>query len=95
MPRYTPAEVKLDRDTVRAYAERGWDRLEAREREHWAEVYRRDGADAIVRVVEDLRAHMRSVRPDWPSAEERRRDYEHHLELKRKLDIVGRGFSRR
>jgi hypothetical protein len=36
--------------------------------------------------------HMRRLRPDWPSPDERREDLAHHVTLKRAIDRAGGAF---
>lgn len=80
----------MRREDIRAYLDRDWDRVAEAKRVRWRE--RRDGLGAAeaVRVAAELYEHIRRVRPDWPSAESRRADLEHHLRLSERLRAVGR-----
>jgi len=73
---------------VKAYATRPWLRTEAAKRRYWEEEFRRRGPQAAFEAAQALWAHMRMLRPDWPSDEERRVDLAHHLEQKRALERV-------
>lgn len=86
----------MDPRDLRAYAERSWASAEARKQEHWARLAADRGPHATLRVAAALWHHMRSLRPDWPSEEERARDLAHHLALKRALDrTAGVGLAAR
>ena len=78
---------------VRAYLERGWALIEDLDREHWAQEFVRRGPDAAVAAAEAFRQHVRSIRPEWPSADERRADLAHHVELKRAIDRAAGVFA--
>ncbi len=85
----------MDRDALRAYAQRDWAAIERLDQDHWAETFRRNGPDQAFRAAAALAEHARRARPDWPSAEDRQRDLEHHLELKRRIDRAASAFSTR
>jgi hypothetical protein len=77
----------VDPRDVEAYARRPWQRAAAARQRHWqAEVERRPLL--AFEAAQALWAHMRMLRPDWPSDEERRLDLVHHVELKRALERV-------
>ena len=73
---------------MKAYATRPWLRMKAAKQRYWEEELRRRGPQAAFEAAQALWAHMRMLRPDWPSDEERRVDLAHHLELKRALERV-------
>jgi hypothetical protein len=85
----------MNRDAIRRFVRRDRDAVDALRQSHWAQVYREHGPDAPWRVAQALRAHMRAVRPDWPSAAERRDDLRHHIALKHKLDRTAHALPRR
>lgn len=85
----------MDRDAVRACVDRDWAGLEQLKREYHARRVRSEDPVAGFRLSQQLRDHMRSVVPEWPTPEDRDRDFAHHLELKRKLDGAARGVARR
>jgi len=79
-------------DEVRAYAHRDWRATERSKRDYWAGELATRGPLATFEASQALWAHMRRIRPDWPSPEERRADLAHHLALKRALDLVAGAF---
>jgi len=76
----------MDPRHLRAYAGRPWHLVAAQKRAYWASVRREQGALATFEAAQTLWAHMRQVRPDWPSAADRQADLAHHVALKRALD---------
>lgn len=50
---------------------------------------------ATFRASQMLAEHVRLLRPDWPSCEERQMDFEHHVALKRDIDRAAGAFARR
>jgi hypothetical protein len=66
-----------------------WATVRQRKRLHWRAQYRRHGPNAALRVAEDLRDHMESIRADWPDAETRRKDWEHHRRMRLLFDRMG------
>jgi len=77
-----------------SFLARDWSTLESMDRRYWAEAFTRSGADPALRASMALRAHMRRIRPDWPSAEERESDLRHHVAFKRLLDRAARDAAR-
>jgi len=73
-------------DDLRAYARRPWHLLAALEHDHWARELAQRGPLATLEVSQALWAHMRSVRPDWPTETDRRADLAHHVVLKQAID---------
>jgi hypothetical protein len=80
-------------EDVRAYVDRARGAAAALERAHWARELAERGPDALLAVAQGLRERMRSLRPDWPTEEERRRDLAQHVALKRILDRAAGGFT--
>lgn len=76
----------MKQEDVRAYAQRAWQRAERLKQEHWAREIAERGPLATFEASQALWEHMRSLRPDWPSPEERREDLAHHLALKQLID---------
>lgn len=87
--------LMVDEARAGGFAERDWSRIEALDRRYWIEEYRRHGAAATVGASVALWRHMRRLRPDWPNDEERRRDLEHHVSLKRLLERASRDLAAR
>ncbi|MBI5628940.1 MAG: hypothetical protein HY953_08475 [Candidatus Rokubacteria bacterium] len=78
----------MESEDARDYVHRGWGAAEALKQEHWAREFARRGPGATLEASEALWEHMRLLRPDWPSDEERHEDLAHHLALKRAIDRV-------
>lgn len=76
----------MDPRDVKAYVDRGWAAAEALKRTYWAEEFARRGSAATLEASHALWEHMRRLRPDWPSDEERHDDLTHHITLKRLID---------
>lgn len=79
-------------EDLRAYAQRAWKVAEARKQEHWAREFVEHGPQATFEASQVLWRHMRSIRPDWPSPEERREDLAHHIALKQLIDRAAGAF---
>jgi len=79
-------------EDVRAYAQRAWKAAETRKQEHWAREYVEHGPQTTFEASQVLWRHMRSLRPDWPSPEERREDLAHHIALKQLIDRAAGAF---
>lgn len=76
---------------MRAFANRDWDAIAKAKREHWARALNAAGPEALFRAAQYLREHARTVRPDWPSADDRARDLADHIKLKQLLDRAADG----
>ena len=76
---------------LKAYAERPWSAAKLAKREHWAREVARPGSRAAFEAAQALWLHMRMLRPEWPSEEERAADLEHHVAQKRALDRAAGG----
>ncbi len=83
-----------DPEHLRAFARRPWATIVAAKREHIATRHREDPAAHAARVLA-LRDHMRLVRPEWPTAEDRARDFADHVALKAKIDHASRQLKHR
>lgn len=84
----------MDAKDLKAYLERGWAAAEARKRAHWAGEFAARGPEATIQAAHALWQHMRLVRPDWPSEEQRHEDFLHHVELKQRIDGAAVAFAR-
>jgi hypothetical protein len=80
----------MDREHVRAFANRDWRAIARAKREHQVRLFREHGPSATLRIARALFAHARAVDPGWPSVREREADLAHHVELKRLLMSVRR-----
>jgi len=85
----------MDGDAIRAFAHRDWTLLEQLDREHWVETYRRGGGMIGFQVAAGMAEYVRRTRPEWPTAAERQRDLEDHIELKRRIDRAAGAFPSR
>jgi len=84
----------VDPRDLKAYLEREWAATEALKRAHWAREFAVRGPQATIEAAHALFQHMRLVRPDWPSEDQRREDFAHHVELKERIDRAARAFAR-
>ncbi len=80
-------------DDLKAYLDRRWAAAETLKVEHWAREFAERGPEATLAVSRALWEHMRLVRPEWPSDDERRDDLAHHLRLKRAIDRAAPAFA--
>jgi len=85
----------MDSSAIRRYADRPWGEIEESRREYRARQFAEHGPDAALQVAHALWLHMRSVRPDWPTAQDRNEDLAHHVAMRRLLDQAGRALSGR
>jgi hypothetical protein len=84
----------VDPRHVRDYAARAWHRVAAHKRAYWARAVQERNGLAAFEAAQALWIQMRQVRPDWPTAAERREDLARHVALKRALDRAARGAVR-
>ena len=82
----------MKREDLRAYAQRAWHVAERMKQEHWAREVAERGPLATFEASQALWEHMRILRPDWPSPEERREDLAHHVALKQLIDRTAGAF---
>ena len=78
---------------MREFAQRDWPAAEAGKREHWVREFAARGPAATLEASVALWRHMRLVRPDWPTDQERHDDLAHHVALKRAIDRAARVFA--
>lgn len=83
---------EMNPEDLRAYARRNWRAAEMGKREHWAREVAERGLLATLEVSQALWEHVRGLRPDWPTPEERRADLVHHVALRRALDRAAGAF---
>ena len=82
----------MKREDLRAYAQRAWHVAETLKQEYWVREVAERGHLATFEASQTLWEHMRSVRPDWPSPEERHEDLAHHITLKQLIDRAAGAF---
>ena len=80
----THANILVDVESVRAYAGRDWELVDASRRAYWAERFRRHGPEATLSAGWALLSQLRALRPG--RADERDEDLAHHFKLNRWLD---------
>ena len=83
----------MDRADVAAYMARDFESSAESKAAHWARAYRARGPIATLEVSDALRAHMRSVRPDWPTPEDREADFSHHVAERRLLERIAHALA--
>ncbi len=81
---------RMDPQHLRDYAGRAWHLVAAHKHAYWPRALRQHGDLATFEASQALWLHMRQVRPEWPSAEERAEDLAHHVTLRRALDRAAR-----
>jgi hypothetical protein len=67
--------------TLGEYSARDWQIIEDQDRLHWAREYRQHGPVATMRASMALWEHLRQVRPEWPTTQDRQEDLDQHLLL--------------
>lgn len=77
---------------LRDFLQRDWETAAARKREHWVREFAAGGAVVTLEASAALWCHMRAVRPDWPTQQQRQEDLSHHLAVKRAIDRAARVF---
>ena len=97
--RWTVGRASVSLVTARAQnrivrTDAAWDLARRRKLAHWAEQYARHGAEPALRAADDLYAHMRSLRPDWPEPELRRQDWQQHIRMRSLFDRAAHALIR-
>jgi hypothetical protein len=72
-----------------------WSKVRQRKLEHWAEQNRKEGPLASLRSAEALRAHVVSMRPDWPDAQTRRADWANHKKMRMLFDRMAHALVKK
>lgn len=67
-----------------------YDAAERVRTEYWVERLRRLGPAESLRVAEELRRHVRTLRPDWPDRREREADLATHMAVHEALSRARR-----
>lgn len=78
----------MNEDDLRSYAERDWQSIERAKKSFWIERKRALPPAEALEIAEGLRRHVRSLRPDWPSAAERMADIEVHASVSASLRLA-------
>jgi hypothetical protein len=82
-------ELKIDRDDP--LLTRPWSLVAEAKTRRWLARKSAGGAAEGIRIGCLLRAHVRAVRPNWPSEADRAEDLAHHQRLSRLLNDVELG----
>jgi hypothetical protein len=78
----------VNHDEIRAFAGREWPVVEEAKRRYWANRKKALSPAEALAVAEGLRLHVRALRPDWPSLDERADDLEMHAKVAARLRSV-------
>ena len=85
----------MNREAARSFVSRDRDLVAALKREFHATRHRVSRGKSGLAAGRMLREYVRKVRPDWPTARDRRRDLADHVALKQLLDRAARALSSR
>lgn len=77
----------MTRDDIRQFMERNWARIAAAKDRTWATAKQTPAED--LRAADQLRRYTLSVRPDWPSADDRAADLQAHIRVSEALGAAG------
>jgi hypothetical protein len=78
----------VDRDDILAFARRDWSQLAEAKTGFWREQKRNRSPAELLAIGDQLRRHVQSVRPEWPSDGERADDLAVHLRVAEALRAV-------
>jgi hypothetical protein len=78
----------MRRQDIAAFARRDWAAVADAKSRYWARRKRTMDADQALAVGETLRQHARSLKPDWPDADERAADLSLHVRVSEALRAV-------
>ena len=82
----TTSERRLEPSELRAFLSRDWAALRDRKDQHWLDVARSRGGQAMLAAAESLREHV--ARHASRDADPRLADLEALIELKRRIDAA-------
>lgn len=78
----------MNRDALRQFARRDWTAVAASKTRFWHELKGRRTAADVLAVADQMRAHARRVRPDWPTRAQRLDDLRVHQRVGEALRAV-------
>jgi hypothetical protein len=78
----------MKRADIVAYATRDWRAVQEAKERYWAERKPSLTPEEALEIADGLRRHVKSLRPDWPSAEERQHGLELHARVSAALRSV-------
>jgi hypothetical protein len=76
------------REDIVRFATRDWRAVEEGKAAYWADWKRRMSPAEVLHLGENLRRHVLTVRPDWPSEPEREQDRATHARVTEALRAV-------
>jgi len=79
----------MEREDLVEFATRERTVLARLKAHHWGDRRRAHGAAEGLRASDELRKHIRTLRPDWPSQEERDDDLATHVRVGAQLRRAG------
>lgn len=79
-----------DPDDLRKFARQDWTIAKRSKEAYWVWFHKRFGAAGALWMVDELRRQVIAQKPNWPSEEERREDYETHMRVIDALERVSR-----
>ncbi|MFZ5891413.1 MAG: hypothetical protein ACOY0T_10205 [Myxococcota bacterium] len=95
-PKQIPDPERMPtREQLRAFAARRWDLVADEKLSFVAARYQSRGVDASRKAALAMSQRWAKLHPAGPSREARQQDLEHHVALKKKLDIVAHALRRR
>ena len=80
-----------DLESIRAYAGRAWDEVARAKAEFWVTRKANLSPLEVLELVDRLRRHVATLRPDWPSPAERTADLNVHSRVSLSLSRVPAG----
>jgi hypothetical protein len=78
----------MNRADIRSFVGRDWSAVERMKARFWLDERRRLTPTDVLAIGDDLRRHVRSLRPDWPDAVEQAADRAVHLRVSEALRAV-------
>lgn len=78
----------VDRNTIRAFVERDWSRIEEAKAAFWKGKKPGMSAAELLAIGDELRRYAQRVRPDWPTVQDRAEDLAVHLRVSDALRAV-------
>ena len=73
---------------IRGYLDRDWDRVRASKDRYWAERKKTLSPEEALSIAEGMRLQVRTLRPEWPDAEQREADLAAHVRISERLRRV-------
>lgn len=80
---------------LREYLDRDWSMLEATGRVAWRRRLEVEGPGALLAAIDAERAHLQSIDPTWPTADDRASDLAALVLFKQRIDAASSSFTGR